>query len=384
MKKKIVILGSTGSIGTQTIDVIASNQDKFELYGITAHSNSELLIKQALKYKPNFVIVTKEKCYQTVKEALSNEDIKVFLGIDSVCDLVSMPSVDIVVTAMVGYAGLKPTISAVKAGKTIALANKETLVVAGELIKDLALKYHAPILPVDSEHSAIFQCLAGEINNPIEKIILTASGGPFRKHSLEELKYVTKQDALKHPNWEMGAKITIDSASMMNKGFEVIEAKWLFDLNIDQIDVLVHPQSIIHSMVQFKDGSVKAQLGLPDMRLPIAYALSYPNRLNNDYERLDFLKFNQLNFEKPDIERFRNLGFAFQAMKQGGNMPCILNAANEIAVYGFLHDKISFLGMSDLIEWAMSTTDFIANPSYEDYVATDSLVRKITSEKIGI
>lgn len=384
MKKKIVILGSTGSIGTQSIDVIASNPDKFELFGITAHSNSELLICQAKKYKPNFVIVTKDECYPIVKDALSNEDIKVFAGIDSVCDLVSMPSVDIVVTAMVGYAGLKPTISAVKAGKTIALANKETLVVAGELIKDLALKHHAPILPVDSEHSAIFQCLSGEITNPIEKIILTASGGPFRNHSLEELKFVTKADALKHPNWDMGAKITIDSASMMNKGFEVIEAKWLFDLNIDQIDVLVHPQSIIHSMVQFKDGSVKAQLGLPDMRLPIAYALSYPNRLENNYERLDFLKFNQLNFEKPDIERFRNLGFAFQAMKQGGNMPCILNAANEIAVYGFLNDKISFLGMSDLIEWAMTNTDFIANPSYEDYVATDSLVRKITSEKIGI
>ena len=384
MKKKIVILGSTGSIGTQTIDVIASNPDKFELFGITAHSNSELLINQARKYKPNFVIVTKDECYPIVKEALSNEDIKVFAGIDSVCDLVSMPSVDIVVTAMVGYAGLKPTISAVKAGKTIALANKETLVVAGELIKDLALKHHSPILPVDSEHSAIFQCLAGEITNPIEKIILTASGGPFRNHSLDELKYVTKADALKHPNWEMGAKITIDSASMMNKGFEVIEAKWLFDLNIDQIDVLVHPQSIIHSMVQFKDGSVKAQLGLPDMRLPIAYALSYPNRLDNNYERLDFLKYNQLNFEKPDIERFRNLGFAFEAMKQAGNMPCILNAANEIAVYGFLNDTISFLGMSDLIEWAMSNTDFIANPSYEDYVATDSLVRKITSEKIGV
>lgn len=384
MKKKIVILGSTGSIGTQTIDVVASNPDKFELFGITAHSNYELLINQARKYKPNFVIVTKDECYHIVKEALSNEDIKVFAGIDSVCDLVSMPSVDIVVTAMVGYAGLKPTISAVKASKTIALANKETLVVAGELIKDLALKHHSPILPVDSEHSAIFQCLTGEITNPIEKIILTASGGPFRRHSLEELKHVTKADALKHPNWEMGAKITIDSASMMNKGFEVIEAKWLFDLNIDQIDVLVHPQSIVHSMVQFKDGSVKAQLGLPDMRLPIAYALSFPNRLENDYERLDFLKFNQLNFEKPDIERFRNLGFAFEAMKQGGNMPCILNAANEIAVYGFLHDKISFLGMSDLIEWAMTNTDYIANPTYEDYVATDSLVRKITSEKIGL
>lgn len=384
MKKKVVILGSTGSIGTQTIDVIASNPDKFELFGITAHSNAELLISQAKTLKPNFVIVTKDECYPIVKEALADEDIKVFAGIDSVCDLVSMPSVDIVVTAMVGYAGLKPTISAVKAGKTIALANKETLVVAGELIKDLALKHHSPILPVDSEHSAIFQCLAGEITNPIEKIILTASGGPFRNHTLEQLKNVTKADALKHPNWDMGAKITIDSASMMNKGFEVIEAKWLFDLNIDQIDVLVHPQSIVHSMVQFKDGSVKAQLGLPDMRLPIAYALSYPNRLENNYERLDFLKFNQLSFEKPDIERFRNLGFAFQAMKQGGNMPCILNAANEIAVYGFLNDKISFLGMSDLIEWAMTNTEFISNPTYEDYVATDSLVRRLTSEKIGI
>lgn len=384
MKKRIVILGSTGSIGTQTIDVIASNPDKFELYGITAHSNSELLISQAKKYKPNFVIVTKDECYSVVKEALSNEEIKVFAGIESVCDLVSMPSVDIVVTAMVGYAGLKPTISAVKAGKTIALANKETLVVAGELIKELALKHRAPILPVDSEHSAIFQCLAGEANNPIEKIILTASGGPFRTHNIEQLQFVTKADALKHPNWEMGAKITIDSASMMNKGFEVIEAKWLFDLNMDQIDVLVHPQSIVHSMVQFKDGSVKAQLGMPDMRLPIAYALSYPNRLNNDYERLDFLKFNQLNFEKPDIKKFRNLDFAFQAMKTGGNMPCILNAANEIAVYGFLNDKISFLGMSDLIEWAMENAEFIEKPTYEDYVETDSMVRKITSEKIGI
>lgn len=384
MKKRIVILGSTGSIGTQTIDVIASNPDKFELYGITAHSNSELLISQAKKYKPNFVIVTKDECYSVVKEALSNEDIKVFAGIESVCDLVSMPSVDIVVTAMVGYAGLKPTISAVKAGKTIALANKETLVVAGELIKELALKHRAPILPVDSEHSAIFQCLAGEANNPIEKIILTASGGPFRTHNIEQLQFVTKADALKHPNWEMGAKITIDSASMMNKGFEVIEAKWLFDLNMDQIDVLVHPQSIVHSMVQFKDGSVKAQLGMPDMRLPIAYALSYPNRLSNDYERLDFLKFNQLNFEKPDIKKFRNLDFAFQAMKTGGNMPCILNAANEIAVYGFLNDKISFLGMSDLIEWAMENAEFISKPTYEDYVETDSMVRKITSEKIGI
>lgn len=384
MKKRIVILGSTGSIGTQTIDVIASNPDKFELYGITAHSNSELLISQAKKYKPNFVIVTKDECYSVVKEALSNEEIKVFAGIESVCDLVSMPSVDIVVTAMVGYAGLKPTISAVKAGKTIALANKETLVVAGELIKELALKHRAPILPVDSEHSAIFQCLAGEANNPIEKIILTASGGPFRTHNIEQLQFVTKADALKHPNWEMGAKITIDSASMMNKGFEVIEAKWLFDLDMDQIDVLVHPQSIVHSMVQFKDGSVKAQLGMPDMRLPIAYALSYPNRLNNDYERLDFLKFNQLNFEKPDIKKFRNLDFAFQAMKTGGNMPCILNAANEIAVYGFLNDKISFLGMSDLIEWAMENAEFIEKPTYEDYVETDSMVRKITSEKIGI
>jgi 1-deoxy-D-xylulose-5-phosphate reductoisomerase len=306
MKKKVVILGSTGSIGTQTIDVIASNTDKFELFGITAHSNSELLISQARKYKPNFVIVTKDECYPIVKEALSNEDIKVFAGIDSVCDLVSMPSVDVVVTAMVGYAGLKPTISAVKASKTIALANKETLVVAGELIKDLALKHHSPILPVDSEHSAIFQCLAGEINNPIEKIILTASGGPFRKHSLEELKYVTKADALKHPNWDMGAKITIDSASMMNKGFEVIEAKWLFDLNIDQIDVLVHPQSIVHSMVQFTDGSIKAHFSPPSMTFAISHSLLYGKRGLPAVETIDFTKPMTLDFAPPDTQQCRS------------------------------------------------------------------------------
>jgi 1-deoxy-D-xylulose-5-phosphate reductoisomerase len=282
----------------------------------------------------------------------------------------------------VGIAGLSPTYNMIKNGKTVALANKEVLVAGGELIMKTAKESGATLLTVDSEHSAIMQCLRGEEQNPIDKILLTASGGPFFDKEITE--DITPADALNHPTWSMGPKVTIDSSTMMNKGFEVIEAKWLFDLNIDQIDVLVHPQSIVHSMVQFKDGSVKAQLGLPDMRLPIAYALSYPNRLENNYERLDFLKFNQLTFEKPDIERFRNLGFAFEAMKQGGNMPCILNAANEIAVYGFLHDKISFLGMSDLIEWAMTNTDFIASPTYEDYVATDSLVRKITSEKIGL
>ena len=382
--KQIAILGSTGSIGTQTLDVVRQHPNEFSVYALSAHRNVTLLIQQAIEFNPAVVCIADDTFYQPLCDALSDLPIKVMAGEKAIAEMVTMPAIDVVVAAMVGYAGLYPTIEAIKAKKTIALANKETLVVAGEIICRLAKRHNVSILPVDSEHSAIFQCLAGEINNPIEKIILTASGGPFRKHSLEELKYVTKQDALKHPNWEMGAKITIDSASMMNKGFEVIEAKWLFDLKIDQIDVLVHPQSIIHSMVQFKDGSVKAQLGLPDMRLPIAYALSYPNRLDNNYERLDFLKFNQLNFERPDIERFRNLDFAFQAMKQGGNMPCILNAANEIAVYGFLHDKISFLGMSDLIEWAMTNTDFITNPTYEDYVATDSLVRKITSEKIGL
>ncbi len=382
--KKIAILGSTGSIGTQALDVIASNPSLFELFAITGHSNVELLAKQARVYRPNMVIITDESKYASLKEMLSDvDDVKVFAGMQSVCDMVAMSSVDMVLTSMVGYAGLQPTIAAVKAGKTIALANKETLVVAGELICSLAAKHHSAILPVDSEHSAIFQCLAGEQNKSIEKLLLTASGGPFRTFSKEQLLHVTKADALKHPNWDMGAKITIDSASMMNKGFEVIEAKWLFGVDKEQIQVVVHPQSIVHSMVQFTDGSIKAQLGMLDMRLPIQYAFSYPQRLSNTYQRVDFTQMATLTFEQPDTEKFRNLAYAFEAMDRGGNMPCILNAANEVVVHAFLHDKIGFLQMSDLIEWAMQTLPFMANPTYADYVATDAHVRKMVAQKIG-
>ncbi len=382
--KKIAILGSTGSIGTQALDVIASNPTLFELFAITGHSNVELLAKQARVYRPNMVIITDESKYTILQEMLADiDDVKVFAGMQSVCDMVAMSSVDMVLTSMVGYAGLRPTIAAVKAGKTIALANKETLVVAGELICSLAAKHRSAILPVDSEHSAIFQCLAGEQDKSIEKLLLTASGGPFRTFSMDQLTHVTKADALKHPNWDMGAKITIDSASMMNKGFEVIEAKWLFGVSQEQIEVVVHPQSIVHSMVQFNDGSVKAQLGMPDMRLPIQYAFGYPNRLPNNYERVDFSKIATLTFEKPDLNRFRNLAFAFEAMQKGGNMPCILNAANEVVVHAFLHDKIGFLQMSDIIEWAMMTMPFVAEPSYDDYVACDALVREKVAQKIG-
>lgn len=382
--KKIAILGSTGSIGTQALDVIASNPSLFELFAITGHSNVELLAKQARVYRPNMVIITDESKYASLKEMLSDvDDVKVFAGMQSVCDMVAMSSVDMVLTSMVGYAGLQPTIAAVKAGKTIALANKETLVVAGELICSLAAKHRSAILPVDSEHSAIFQCLAGEQNKSIEKLLLTASGGPFRTFSKEQLLHVTKADALKHPNWDMGAKITIDSASMMNKGFEVIEAKWLFGVDKEQIQVVVHPQSIVHSMVQFTDGSIKAQLGMPDMRLPIQYAFAYPQRLSNTYQRVDFTQMATLTFEQPDTEKFRNLAYAFEAMDRGGNMPCILNAANEVVVHAFLHDKIGFLQMSDLIEWAMQTLPFMANPTYADYVATDAHVRKMVAQKIG-
>lgn len=382
--KKIAILGSTGSIGTQALDVIASNPTLFELFAITGHCNVELLAKQARVYRPNMVIITDESKYTILQEMLADiDDVKVFAGMQSVCDMVAMSSVDMVLTSMVGYAGLRPTIAAVKAGKTIALANKETLVVAGELICSLAAKHRSAILPVDSEHSAIFQCLAGEQDKSIEKLLLTASGGPFRTFSMDQLAHVTKADALKHPNWDMGAKITIDSASMMNKGFEVIEAKWLFGVSQEQIEVVVHPQSIVHSMVQFNDGSVKAQLGMPDMRLPIQYAFGYPNRLPNNYERVDFSKIATLTFEKPDLNRFRNLAFAFEAMQKGGNMPCILNAANEVVVHAFLHDKIGFLQMSDIIEWAMMTMPFVAEPSYDDYVACDALVREKVAQKIG-
>jgi 1-deoxy-D-xylulose-5-phosphate reductoisomerase len=376
--KSIAILGSTGSIGKQALEVIEENPDLFEVYALTANNNTTLLIEQAIKFKPEVVVIANESKYLEVKEALAKLPIKVFAGNDALNQVVEMEPIDIVLTAMVGYAGLKPTMHAIKAKKIIALANKETLVVAGELINKLAQENAAPILPVDSEHSAIFQCLVGEDFNSIEKIIITASGGPFRTKSIEELATVTKAQALKHPNWIMGAKITIDSASMMNKGFEVIEAKWLFGLKPEQMDVVVHPQSIVHSMVQFNDGSVKAQLGLPDMKLPIQYAFGYPNRLQNKYSRLDFTLHNSLTFEAPDTKRFRNLTFAYQAMNKGGNLPCILNAANEIVVAAFLQDKIGFLQMSDIIEQAMNKCTFIQTPTYEDYVLSDKEARNIT------
>lgn len=350
MKKQIAILGSTGSIGTQALQVIEEHPDKYEAYVLTANNRVDELIAQARRFMPEAVVIANEEKYPKLKEALADLPIKVYAGAEAICQIVQEKPVDIVLTAMVGYAGLRPTIHAIRARKTIALANKETLVVAGDLINDLARVNGTPILPVDSEHSAVFQCLAGEAGNPIEKVILTASGGPFRTFSHEQLKTVTKEQALRHPNWDMGAKITIDSASMMNKGFEVIEAKWLFGVRPEQIEVVVHPQSVIHSMVQFEDGAVKAQLGMPDMRLPIQYAFSYPDRLHASFPRLDFSKCTQLTFEQPDTERFRNLALAYEALHRGGNMPCIVNAANEVCVAAFLHDRISFLGMSDVIE----------------------------------
>jgi len=382
-KKQIAILGSTGSIGTQSLEVLAANDSLFEVYALTANNNIDLLIQQARKFNPEMVAIGNESHYNQLKDALSDLPIKVFAGIDSIAQIAEMQPIDIVLTAMVGYSGLKPTMNAIKAGKKIALANKETLVVAGELICELATENNAAILPVDSEHSAIFQCLAGEGNNPIEKLILTASGGPFRTKSMHELENVTVAQALKHPNWDMGAKITIDSASLMNKGFEIIEAKWLFGVTPDQIQVVVHPQSIIHSMVQFSDGSIKAQLGMPDMKLPIQYAFTYPDRLKTNFPRFDFDLCNQFTFEKPDMERFRNLGFAYYAMDKGGNMPCILNAANEIVVEAFLKEKIGFLQMSDIIETVMAKADFVAKPTYDDYVRTDELVRVLTTELIA-
>lgn len=382
-KKQIAILGSTGSIGTQALEVIADNASLFEVYALTANNNVDLLIQQARKFTPEMVAIGNEKLYNQLKDALADLPIKVFAGNDSIAQVAEMQPIDIVLTAMVGYSGLKPTMNAIRAGKKIALANKETLVVAGELICELANENKSAILPVDSEHSAIFQCLAGEGNNPIEKLILTASGGPFRTKSIRELEHVTSAQALKHPNWEMGAKITIDSASMMNKGFEIIEAKWLFGVTPDQIDVVVHPQSIIHSMVQFADGSIKAQLGMPDMKLPIQYAFTYPDRLKTNFPRFDFNLCSQFTFEQPDLERFRNLGFAYYAMERGGNMPCILNAANEIVVAAFLKDKIGFLQMSDIIETVMAKAEFVAKPTYDDYVITDERVRILTNELIN-
>jgi len=382
-KKQIAILGSTGSIGTQALEVIADNASLFEVYALTANNNVDLLIQQARKFTPEMVAIGNEKLYNQLKDALADLPIKVFAGNDSIAQVAEMQPIDIVLTAMVGYSGLKPTMNAIRAGKKIALANKETLVVAGELICELANENKSAILPVDSEHSAIFQCLAGEGNNPIEKLILTASGGPFRTKSIRELEHVTSAQALKHPNWEMGAKITIDSASMMNKGFEIIEAKWLFGVTPDQIEVVVHPQSIIHSMVQFADGSIKAQLGMPDMKLPIQYAFTYPDRLKTNFPRFDFNLCSQFTFEQPDLERFRNLGFAYYAMERGGNMPCILNAANEIVVAAFLKDKIGFLQMSDIIETVMAKAEFVAKPTYDDYVITDERVRILTNELIN-
>ena len=379
-KRQLAILGSTGSIGTQALEVVSEHSDLFEVYALTANNQVDLLINQARKYMPEVVVIANERKYPELKEALEDLPIKVWAGADAIAQMVQSEPIDMVLTAMVGYSGLRPTISAIKAGKAIALANKETLVVAGELIMKLAAEYKVPILPVDSEHSAIFQCLTGAYDNPIEKILLTASGGPFRRKTLEELATVTKAQALRHPNWTMGAKITIDSASMMNKGFEMIEAKWLFDVTPDQVQVVVHPQSVIHSMVQFEDGAVIAQLGIPDMKLPIAYAFSFPTRMRSMAPRLDFNQYSTLTFEEPDMERFRNLAFAFEAARQGGNIPCILNAANEVVVAAFLQDRIGFLQMSDVIEQTMRKASFIVNPSYEDYVATDTEARRLAAE----
>ena len=381
-KRHIAILGSTGSIGTQALEVLEANPDTFVLEVLTAHSSADLLIEQALKFKPNCVVIGDETQFKKVQDALFDEGIKVYAGADSLSQVVQMEEIDIVLTALVGYAGLRPTLAAIEAGKHIALANKETLVVAGDIVTDLAKQKGVNIYPVDSEHSAIFQCLVGEFHNPIEKIYLTASGGPFRGQTREQLALVTKAQALKHPNWDMGAKITIDSASMMNKGLEVIEAKWLFGLKNEQIDVIVHPQSIIHSIVQFEDGSMKAQMGLPDMKLPIQFALAFPTRLKSDFPRFNFLDYPQLTFEQPDPKTFRNLALAFEALKQGGNQPCILNAANEIAVDAFLKDKVSFLGMSDVIEQSMQKVAFIQKPNYDDYVATDAETRLFASQLI--
>ena len=380
MKKQIAILGSTGSIGTQALQVIEEHSDLYEVYALTANNSVDKLIEQTKKFQPEAVVIANESKYEELKNALSDMPVKVYAGAKAINEVVESKPIDIVLTAMVGYAGLLPTISAIKAGKVIALANKETMVVAGELINSLAEQYKAPILPVDSEHSAIFQCL--EMHNPVHKIILTASGGPFRNYTMEQLATVTKEQALKHPNWNMGAKITIDSASMMNKGFEVIEAKWLFGVRPDQIEVVVHPQSVVHSMVEYVDGAVKAQLGVPDMRLPIQLAFSYPERLPLSGPRLDFAQCNTLTFEAPDVKRFRNLGFAYEALRQGGNMPCIVNAANEVVVAAFLHDQISFLGMSDVIEKSMQTVSFLKTPAYDDYVATDAETRRIAAELV--
>jgi 1-deoxy-D-xylulose-5-phosphate reductoisomerase len=384
LKRRIAILGSTGSIGTQALEVIASNPDLFEVEVLTAHSNASLLIEQAKIFKPNAVAIADDSKYIELKEALKDEPIKVFGGYNSIVQLMSLDSIDMVLTAMVGFSGLEPTIAAIKNKKNIALANKETLVVAGDIVTKLALENNVSVYPVDSEHSAIFQCLFGEHHNPIEKIILTASGGPFRGKKRADLEAVTRDQALKHPNWTMGAKITIDSASLMNKGLEIIEAKWLFDLTPKQIEVIVHPQSIIHSIVQFNDGSMKAQMGLPDMKLPIQVAMAFPNRIKSDFPRFNFMDYPQLTFEQPDTETFRCLGLAQHAMQQGGNMPCIMNAANEIAVAAFLNKELRFLEIADVIEQVMNTMSFVAQPSLDDYRQCDLEARALTKEAVGV
>ena len=382
-KKRVALLGSTGSIGVQTLEVIKSHSARFDVEVLTAQHNAELLIRQALDFSPNAVVIGNEQKYAMVKEALEPLGIKVYTGMSALAQIVEMDTIDVVLTALVGYAGLIPTIHAIESGKNIALANKETLVVAGELITNLARTKGVNIYPVDSEHSAIFQCLVGEFHNPIEKLILTASGGPFRGRDRDFLKTVTKEQALKHPNWDMGAKITIDSASLMNKGLEVIEAKWLFGVDPSQIEVVVHPQSIVHSLVQFEDGSIKAQLGLPDMRIPIQFALTYPERFSSDFPRFDFAQYPALNFEKPDLETFRNLQLAYDALERGGNAACILNAANEIVVSAFLEDRVGFLEMSDIINETLNAVDFVKQPSLEDFIETDKKSRILAEELIN-
>ena len=383
-EKRIAIFGSTGSIGKQALEVIAANPDKFSVEVLTAHQNDALLIEQAMKFNPNIVVIGDDNKYNTVKNALSGTDIKVFAGEKSLEEVASMDCYDFMLAAIVGYAGLKPTLNAIENGKTVGLANKETLVVAGDIVMRKAVENRVPVIPVDSEHSAIFQCLVGETRNRIEKIILTASGGPFIGRKPNYLVNVKREHALQHPNWTMGAKITIDSATLMNKGLEMIEAKWLFNLQPEQVQVVIHPQSIIHSMVQFEDGSIKAQMGLPDMKLPIQYAMAFPKRIKNDFPRMDFKKINNLTFEEPDVKTFRNLSLATDALFKGGNLPCIMNAANEIAVYAFLRNRINFLDMTDVIEKTMDAVTFIEKPSLEEYFDSDGEARNFAADLIKL
>ncbi|HNF45980.1 MAG TPA: 1-deoxy-D-xylulose-5-phosphate reductoisomerase [Chitinophagaceae bacterium] len=383
-EKRIAIFGSTGSIGKQALEVIAANPDKFSVEVLTAHQNDALLIEQAMKFNPNIVVIGDDNKYNTVKNALSGTDIKVFAGEKSLEEVASMDCYDFMLAAIVGYAGLKPTLNAIENGKTIGLANKETLVVAGDIVMRKAVENRVPVIPVDSEHSAIFQCLVGETRNRIEKIILTASGGPFIGRKPNYLVNVKREHALQHPNWTMGAKITIDSATLMNKGLEMIEAKWLFNLQPEQVQVVIHPQSIIHSMVQFEDGSIKAQMGLPDMKLPIQYAMAFPKRIKNDFPRMDFKKINNLTFEEPDVKTFRNLSLATDALFKGGNLPCIMNAANEIAVYAFLRNRINFLDMTDVIEKTMAAVSFIEKPSLVEYFDSDGEARNFAADLIKL